>query len=61
MCVLGMSGEFADSSIAVNALWPRTAIDTAAVKNLLGGGAVVQHSRLPDIMADSAWLVQCNS
>jgi hypothetical protein len=57
MCVLGMAGEFADSSIAVNALWPRTAIDTAAVQNLLGGGEVVQHSRLPTIMADSAWCV----
>jgi len=55
MCVLGMAGEFADSAVAVNALWPRTAIDTAAVKNLLGGGEVVQHSRLPTIMADSAW------
>jgi citronellol/citronellal dehydrogenase len=55
MCVLGMAGEFADSAVAVNALWPRTAIDTAAVKNLLGGGEVVQHSRLPTIMADAAW------
>lgn len=58
MCVLGMAGEFADSSIAVNALWPRTAIDTAAVQNLLGGGEVVQHSRLPTIMAESAWCVR---
>ncbi len=57
MCVLGMAGELADSSIAVNALWPRTSIDTAAVQNLLGGGQVVQHSRLPTIMADSAWYV----
>lgn len=57
MCVLGMAGELADSSIAVNALWPRTSIDTAAVQNLLGGGEVVQHSRLPTIMADSAWCV----
>jgi citronellol/citronellal dehydrogenase len=60
MCVLGMAGEFADSSIAVNALWPRTAIDTAAVQNLLGGGEVVQHSRSPAIMADSAWWVVCD-
>jgi citronellol/citronellal dehydrogenase len=57
MCVLGMAGEFADYSVAVNALWPRTAIDTAAVQNLLGGGEVVQHSRLPSIMADSAWCI----
>ena len=55
MCVLGLAAELADSSIAVNALWPRTAIDTAAVKNLLGGGEVVRYSRLPTIMADSAW------
>ncbi len=34
MCVLGMAGELADSSVAVNALWPRTSIDTAAVQNL---------------------------
>lgn len=37
MCVLGMSEEFKDEGVAVNALWPRTAIATAAVKNLLGG------------------------
>ena len=37
MCVLGMAQEFADRGIAVNALWPRTAIATAAVQNHLGG------------------------
>lgn len=60
MCVLGMAGEFADYSIAVNALWPRTAIDTAAVQNLLGGSEVSKHSRVPAIMADSAWWVPCD-
>lgn len=37
MCVFGMAEEFKEDGIAVNALWPRTAISTAAVKNLLGG------------------------
>ena len=37
MCVLGMAGELRSKGIAVNALWPRTMIATAAVKNLLGG------------------------
>lgn len=44
MCVLGMSQEFKDQ-IAVNALWPRTAIATAAVQNLLGGDQTIQKSR----------------
>ncbi|RST86445.1 NAD(P)-dependent oxidoreductase [Aquibium carbonis] len=54
MCTLGMSAEFARDGIAVNSLWPLTAIDTAAVRNLLGGEAVASISRLPDIMADAA-------
>ena len=37
MCVLGMAGEFKRAGIAFNALWPRTTIATAAIKNLLGG------------------------
>lgn len=40
MCTLGMSAEFAEDGIAVNSLWPLTAIDTAAVRNLLGGSTV---------------------
>lgn len=36
MCVLGMSKEFKNDGIAVNALWPRTAIDTAAISNIVG-------------------------
>jgi citronellol/citronellal dehydrogenase len=55
MCVLGMAGEFRDRGVAVNALWPRTVIATAAVQNLLGGDEAVAHSRTPDIMADAAW------
>lgn len=54
MCVLGMAQEF-KGRVAVNALWPRTVIATAAVENLLGGDEVVKHSRTPQIMADAAW------
>ena len=54
LCVLGMAGEFRAQGIAVNALWPRTVIATAAVQNLLGGDATVRGSRSPDIMADAA-------
>ncbi len=53
MCVLGMAGEFREDGIAVNALWPRTTIATAAV-NMLGGDELIQHSRKPEIMADAA-------
>lgn len=54
MCTLGMSAEFAKDGIAVNSLWPLTAIDTAAVRNLLGGETVAAMSRSPAIMADAA-------
>ena len=54
MCTLGMSAEFAPDGIAVNSLWPLTAIDTAAVRNLLGGQSVAAMSRSPRIMADAA-------
>jgi citronellol/citronellal dehydrogenase len=54
LCVLGMAEEFREQGLAVNALWPRTVIATAAVMNLLGGEAVVQQSRKPEIMADAA-------
>lgn len=56
-CVLGMSAELADQGIAVNALWPRTVIATAAVQNLLGGDQVVAQSRKPEIMADAAYAI----
>jgi len=52
--VLGMSAEFADRGVAFNALWPRTTIATAAVRNLLGGEAMIRASRKPEIMADAA-------
>ena len=54
MCTLGMSAEFARDGIAVNSLWPLTAIDTAAVRNLLGGEMVASISRSPEIIADAA-------
>ncbi len=54
MCTLGMSAEFAKMGVAVNSLWPLTAIDTAAVRNLLGGEAVAKMSRSPEILADAA-------
>ncbi len=54
MCVLGMAAEFASDGIAVNALWPRTAIKTAAVMNKLGGHEAMAKSRKVEIMADAA-------
>jgi len=58
MCVLGMSEEFRSDDIAFNALWPRTTIATAAVKNLLGGDEMIRRSRTPQIMADAAhWIL----
>ncbi len=57
MCVLGMAEEFHDQGVAVNALWPRTVIATAAVQNLLGGGAAIRGCRQPTIMADAAHVV----
>ncbi len=56
MCVLGMAGEFA-GKVAFNALWPRTTIATAAVKNLLGGDEMMNHSRTPEILADAAYII----
>lgn len=57
MCVLGMAGELKHDGIAVNALWPRTTIATAAVGNLLGGDAMMRASRKPEILADAAHII----
>jgi citronellol/citronellal dehydrogenase len=54
MCTLGMSAELAEQGIAVNSLWPLTTIDTAAVRNLLGGDSMARVSRKPEIMGDAA-------
>ncbi len=57
MCVLGMAGEYKEAGIAFNALWPRTTIATAAIKNLLGGDAMMKASRKPEIMGDAAYVI----
>jgi citronellol/citronellal dehydrogenase len=54
MCVLGWSEELRGKGIAANALWPKTAIATAAVRNLLGGEETIKRCRNPEIMADAA-------
>ena len=56
LVVLGLAGE-QRGKIGVNALWPRTTIATAAVKNLLGGDKLMSMSRTPDILADAAALI----
>ncbi|MEM9987629.1 MAG: NAD(P)-dependent oxidoreductase, partial [Bacteroidota bacterium] len=55
-CTLAMSREFKAKGLAVNSLWPRTAIATAAV-NMLGGDAMMNASRKPEIMADAAYYI----
>lgn len=57
LVVLGLAGELRPRGIAVNALWPRTTIATAAVENLLGGEALMRRSRTPEIIADAAYKV----
>lgn len=57
LCVLGLADELKKDGIAVNALWPRTAIATAAVRNILGGDKMMHMSRSPEIVADAAHLV----
>lgn len=54
LCVLGLAEELREAGIAVNALWPRTAIATAAIRNLLGGEEAIAGCRQPEIMADAA-------
>lgn len=54
---LGLSGELKSDGIGVNTLWPRTTIATAAVRNLLGGEALIRMSRTPEIMGDAAHLI----
>lgn len=54
MTVLGLANELKSAGIAANALWPQTAIATAAVKFALGGDAMMQQCRTTEIMADAA-------
>ena len=55
MCVLGMSEEFRKTGIAINALWPRTAIDTAALQMIPGVDTAA--CRTPEILADAAYVI----
>lgn len=57
LCVLGMAEDFRKDGVAVNALWPRTTIATAAIKNVLGGDKLMRMSRTPEILADAAHLI----
>jgi len=57
MCVLGMAEEFKEQGVAVNALWPRTVIATAAVRNLLGGEEAIKCCRKVEIVADAAYAI----
>ena len=57
MCVLGWSKEFKKYGISVNALWPKTAVATAAIKYELGGDEIMRRSRSVEVVADSAYLI----
>jgi citronellol/citronellal dehydrogenase len=57
LCVLGMAEEFRNDGVAFNALWPRTAIATAAVEFALGGDAMIKGSRTVEILSDAAHLI----
>jgi len=54
LCALAMAEEF-KGQIAINALWPRTTIATAAIRNVLAGDEGMKHCRTPEILADAAW------
>jgi citronellol/citronellal dehydrogenase len=56
LVVLGLAGELR-GKVAVNALWPRTTIATAAILNLLGGEAMMRRSRKPEILAEAAYRI----
>ena len=57
MMAMGWAAELKQYNIASNALWPRTTIDTAAVRNLLGGETLAKMSRTPEILADAAYYI----
>jgi citronellol/citronellal dehydrogenase len=57
MCTLGMAEEFRKDGIAVNSLWPVSTIDTAAIRNLLGGETVANMSRSAEILSDAAYAI----
>ncbi|MEO6831404.1 MAG: NAD(P)-dependent oxidoreductase [Chitinophagaceae bacterium] len=57
MMSLGWAEEFKNIGIAANSLWPMTTIATAAVQNILGGDKLIQRSRKPEIVADTAYFI----
>jgi citronellol/citronellal dehydrogenase len=57
MIILGLAEELKPFRIAATALWPKTTIATAAVKNILGGDFLIQRSRTPEIVADAAFYI----
>jgi len=57
MMAMAWAAELKQYNIASNALWPRTTIDTAAVRNILGGDALARMSRTPDILADAVYYI----
>ncbi|TAM94345.1 MAG: NAD(P)-dependent oxidoreductase [Chitinophagaceae bacterium] len=57
MIAMGLAEELKPFKIACNCLWPRTTIATAAVRNLLGGQKLIERSRTPEILADSAYFI----
>jgi citronellol/citronellal dehydrogenase len=57
MATIALDFELAGTNVSVNSLWPETLIDTAAVRNLLGGDQMVRASRKPQIVADAAYLI----
>ena len=61
LCTVGLAKELAGSGVAVNSLWPRTTISTAAVRNLLGGDAALKRARSPEIVADAAYAILTRS
>ncbi len=57
LIIMGLAEELKQYRIAANALWPKTTIATAAVKNILGGDFLIQRSRTPEIVADAAFFI----
>lgn len=57
LMAMGWAAELKSNNIASNALWPKTTIDTAAVRNLLGGEILANMSRRPEILADAAYII----
>jgi citronellol/citronellal dehydrogenase len=57
LCVLGLAAELQADGIAVNALWPRTIISTAAIEFALGGPEALRRARKPEILADAAYVI----